>query len=852
MGKIEDFGQNAKPAGNLLGQAAMPKGAPQAAALLTQPTPGQRIRTAAAAATSANAVGEAASARPNAAPPAGTMSSAARNMSMADLLRERAGASRLPTFTPPAPAPLDLSRPFEQLMSEPTKNPNLGSNAMSKQAADFQRSGAGNPANPGPRVPGAAPAAPPAAVPPAPAPAPPPAAAGASVYQRATQASSEMTRQMMPKVPASLARTGAVVTGAAGKVAPWVGPVIETSRAVRVGLDPESTKIDTATQVAEGVGRTGMAMAGAGAGALALSATGPGAVVGAIGGGLAGYFGADVSITGLRKLFGLETASPYQLTDARIEKNQQQAMATANERAAAARANPSQAPAAAPAQPPAAPATIADAAGAALNPQQTRGVQAGATYPAADPNLMARYHALQKEQSASRIAMIVEGNGQVPQVMLKDGSLIPLPPGQPVPEEVAQFWERGDQLDAMRNGLPVPAARAAAAPAATAPAPIAVDGAPSRAMGANQQLVHDQAVAKGYNPATALMIASIETGRQFNADAKNPKGTASGIFQMTKRSRAAYGSSEAEWATPQVQVANGIDHIMKADAALAAKLGRAPSPAESYMGHLFGASGAGVVLTADPNAPIEKVVASYDPKNAAATVKNNGMTGMTVGQAIAKWTALAANHMDALGLSAGQAAPATAASGDWAAMATSPVGVIEGMDRFVEVPTPGGGYQRVPKTIYDAAMRGGGVAAPGGPMNAYLDGINRNAIYQANPNQAKLDEATVLGEYRLAEQGIAGHAQAEAARINAGRTNGAGAITTLRQGDKIDPETGMPVKQGDLAVYMKDGVPTVIEPPQKKLTVAEAHAQAKQAIALKADKGAINARLTAAGYPPLP
>lgn len=40
---------------------------------------------------------------------------------------------------------------------------------------------------------------------------------------------------------------------------------------------------------------------------------------------------------------------------------------------------------------------------------------------------------------------------------------------------------------------------------------------------------------------------------------------------------------------------------------------------------------------ADPNRPLIDVVRSYDSKNANAIVKNNGMSGMTVGQAIDKW-----------------------------------------------------------------------------------------------------------------------------------------------------------------------------------------------------------------------
>jgi hypothetical protein len=43
------------------------------------------------------------------------------------------------------------------------------------------------------------------------------------------------------------------------------------------------------------------------------------------------------------------------------------------------------------------------------------------------------------------------------------------------------------------------------------------------------------------------------------------------------------------------------------------QLGRAPSPAEAYMGHLLGAFGATQLLTPTRNAPVQDVIASTTP-----------------------------------------------------------------------------------------------------------------------------------------------------------------------------------------------------------------------------------------------
>jgi hypothetical protein len=115
------------------------------------------------------------------------------------------------------------------------------------------------------------------------------------------------------------------------------------------------------------------------------------------------------------------------------------------------------------------------------------------------------------------------------------------------------------------------------------------------------------------------------------------------------------------------QIRVGLLHMQEVSKTLRAKLGREPATHEQYMGHLLGSGGAGVVLRADPNARLYDVVLGYaNGKTKAArekfardTVNNNGMKGLTVGEAIAKWQA----KTDALATKYGKAGDARSVDG---------------------------------------------------------------------------------------------------------------------------------------------------------------------------------------------
>lgn len=200
---------------------------------------------------------------------------------------------------------------------------------------------------------------------------------------------------------------------------------------------------------------------------------------------------------------------------------------------------------------------------------------------------------------------------------------------------------------------PLQAAAAVGQANAAPKAAEAAGGAPAapQTYGGTRALIAEAAKRNGLDPTTALVISSIETGGRFNADAKNPKSSAGGMFQFMDATRKMFPEVTPEqWKDPAVQAEYGAKFIAQTNKRLEASLGRAPTPGEAYMGHLLGAFGAKTLLAADPNMSAKDVIAQYDPKRAAEIVRLNGMSNLTAGQAIEKWNGLAAKHAERLGV----------------------------------------------------------------------------------------------------------------------------------------------------------------------------------------------------------
>lgn len=155
------------------------------------------------------------------------------------------------------------------------------------------------------------------------------------------------------------------------------------------------------------------------------------------------------------------------------------------------------------------------------------------------------------------------------------------------------------------------------------------------ALPSNAKSIARKAQQEGVNPSVALTIAHIETGGSFDHTAKNPTSSAHGLFQILDKTWKGQGGGDRTNIDEQIR--QGLKHIKNANASMRKSLGREPVAHEQYLGHLLGPGGAAAVLKADPNAKLIDVVRKYDPKNADAIVNNNGMSGLTVGQAVDKW-----------------------------------------------------------------------------------------------------------------------------------------------------------------------------------------------------------------------
>lgn len=157
----------------------------------------------------------------------------------------------------------------------------------------------------------------------------------------------------------------------------------------------------------------------------------------------------------------------------------------------------------------------------------------------------------------------------------------------------------------------------------------------SMAIPGNAKTIARKAQQEGIDPNIALVIGHIETGGSFSHTAKNPTSSAHGLFQVLDKSWKNLGGGDRNSVDEQIRI--GFKHMKQAESAMRKSLGRELQPHEHYLGHLLGPGGASKVLKADPNKPLIDVVRQYDAKNANAIVQNNGMNGLTVGQAIGKW-----------------------------------------------------------------------------------------------------------------------------------------------------------------------------------------------------------------------
>ena len=162
----------------------------------------------------------------------------------------------------------------------------------------------------------------------------------------------------------------------------------------------------------------------------------------------------------------------------------------------------------------------------------------------------------------------------------------------------------------------------------------------SMALPTNAKTIARKAQQEGIDPSVALTIAKMES--DFSNTAQPPIGkdgkrlsSAHGLFQVLDDSWKRLGGGNRNDVDEQIRI--GFKHMKEAERYIKKNIGRDLQPHEHYLGHLLGPGGAAKVLKADPNTPLIDVVRKYDSKNANAIVNNNGMKGLTAGQAIQKW-----------------------------------------------------------------------------------------------------------------------------------------------------------------------------------------------------------------------
>ncbi|MDM1330008.1 lytic transglycosylase domain-containing protein [Acinetobacter indicus] len=210
-----------------------------------------------------------------------------------------------------------------------------------------------------------------------------------------------------------------------------------------------------------------------------------------------------------------------------------------------------------------------------------------------------------------------------------DNASLPVTPANPV-QANNHLKNLDDAVDSVRMGRPVRVQHA-------------VEGEEKQpqvnyqtmAIPTNAKTIARKAQQEGIPPSVALTIAHIETGGRFSHTAKNPTSSAYGLFQVLDKTWKNLGGGDRNNIDEQIRI--GFKHMKQAESHIKKQIGRDLQPHEHYLGHLLGPGGAAAVLKADPNAKLIDVVRKYDPKNANDIVKNNGMEGMTVGQAIDKW-----------------------------------------------------------------------------------------------------------------------------------------------------------------------------------------------------------------------
>lgn len=233
----------------------------------------------------------------------------------------------------------------------------------------------------------------------------------------------------------------------------------------------------------------------------------------------------------------------------------------------------------------------------------------------------------------------------VPPQMPPQGVMAPTMPVTPEGMDLPQMMQPQQAPVQAPSALPNPAQQASVG---TTARPATMQGARKFA-NVNPELraiISGAATKYGQDPNTLMTIAGIESS--FNPNAKNPKSSASGLFQFIKGTAKDYGLADPFDAAQSSDA--GARLLRDNRAYLVDKLGREPTPGELYLAHQQGRAGAEKLLT---NADVRAV----DLVGADQIKLNGGNENMSAGEFAGIWT----NKFDSFAGGGSGATTATAA-----------------------------------------------------------------------------------------------------------------------------------------------------------------------------------------------
>mgnify|MGYP003328118458 CR=1 FL=1 len=152
-----------------------------------------------------------------------------------------------------------------------------------------------------------------------------------------------------------------------------------------------------------------------------------------------------------------------------------------------------------------------------------------------------------------------------------------------------------------------------------------------------QELIRRRAVAAGVDPSVALRIATIESSMDPTAN-MNTSSQYKGLYQLGPEAWSAHGRGNI------YDAGNNTDaflNLYKANSStLENNLGRAPTPAETYLAHQQGAAGATALLQNPDKNAVDALTPLYGSRNVATSAikKNGGDPAGTAGDFIKMWS----------------------------------------------------------------------------------------------------------------------------------------------------------------------------------------------------------------------